>query len=668
MKPVTTVGIVGAGTMGSALSQKFALVGMNVILTDHEQSHLNRGLQAIRQSLKEGVRRNLFSSGEVDMALERISPTTDLEALTGCELIIEAVYEDREVKGDLLGRLATLTGPETMIATNTSSFTVRDLATNVEHPERFLGLHFFYHAAKNRLVEIIPGPATDRKVFEEALWTMRVSGKDPIVCNDSPGFVVNRFFVPWMNEATRLLAEQVASPGEIDAVARGLFKCGMGPFALMNATGIAIAFHASTALGEAFGSFYRPSNSLQDQALKDEDWIIGAPGHISDDTRSGIASRLIGAVLLPAGQLLDEQVCTADEIHTGARIGLRWGVTPVDLVQTRGIELAVGDTATIAKLHKMTSPTALSAEKVWRLNVVRTHTSGDTGVITINRPYALNALNPATVDELAGAFTAMERDDSLQRIILTGSGKAFVAGADIPFFLSHMSGGNLAPISTFSRTGQTLFTQIDESNKTVIAVVNGMALGGGLELALTADIIVAVPSSTFAFPETGIGIYPGLGGTQRTADRIGQPLTKYLIYTGQTLTAEEALEIGLIDLVVPMAGIREILAGAAIPERRRIAPSDKWGAIAAIFESCCVDELLAPQDELEAELLSKEAAQLLRRIRQKAPIALRLAEELIDRQEGPLSELEYIMQVFSTKDALAGLQSVGGSPPVFAGE
>jgi enoyl-CoA hydratase/3-hydroxyacyl-CoA dehydrogenase len=654
--------------MGSALGQKFALEGMSVILADHEHGHLDRGMQSIRQSLKEGVQRNLFSSADAKIALERISPTTDLEALTACELIIEAVYEDREVKADLLARLGALTEPETVIATNTSSFTVRELATAVEHPERFLGLHFFYHAAKNRLVEVIPGPDTDRKIFEEVLWTMRAAGKDPIVCRDSPGFVVNRFFVPWLNEATRLLEEEVASPGEIDEVACGIFNCGMGPFALMNATGITIALHAATALEGALGPFYRPSISLQDQALKNEDWIIAAPGRISAATRSSIAARLIGAVLLPAGQLLDEQVCTADEIHAGARIGLRWGVTPVDLAQSRSIELAAGDAGTVATPHNVNLPAALSADKAWRHHRVKTDRSGDTGVITINRPYALNALNPATVDELANAFTAMEKDASIQNIILTGSGKAFVAGADISFFLSHMSGGNLDPISAFTAAGQALFAQIETSDKKVIAVVNGMALGGGLELALAADIIVAAPAATFAFPETGIGIYPGLGGTQRTADRIGQPLTKYLIYTGQTLTAEEALEIGLIDHVTPPAGIREILAGGAIPERRQIAPADKWAAIAAIFESCCVDMLLAPENELESELQSREAAPLLRKIRRKAPIALHLAEELIDRHAGPLSELEHLTQIFSTRDALAGLQSVGGPPPVFAGE
>lgn len=160
MKKINTVGLVGAGTMGSAIAQKFAQQGFKVILADREMKYVDKGISGIKEILKQGVDRRLFSPNQVEAIIANISGTDNLSDLKQCDLIIEAIFEDFNAKFDLFKNLDALVDKDTILATNTSSFSVSDLAKSVSHPERFIGLHYFYHAAKNRLVEIIPGEKT----------------------------------------------------------------------------------------------------------------------------------------------------------------------------------------------------------------------------------------------------------------------------------------------------------------------------------------------------------------------------------------------------------------------------------------------------------------------------------------------------------------------------
>jgi len=288
--------------------------------------------------------------------------------------------------------------------------------------------------------------------------------------------------------------------------------------------------------------------------------------------------------------------------------------------------------------------------------------------LTFNRPDVLNALNPKMVQEFHHALGELQKTPEVKVLILTGAGKAFVAGADIGFFIGHIKRGTLPEIVTFTTQGQQLLQRIDDCPKTVIAVVNGLALGGGLELALAADRIVALPGALLAFPETGIGIYPGLGGTQRTTQRIGPGLAKYLIYTGQMVTARQALEIGLVDKVVTWEELDAVLDGSAVLEAGKPELSADWQQVADVFNKHPLDELLAESEGDGPDLASAIIAKARKKIRRKAPVALRLAERLIDAAKGPASELDHLVEIFSTQDALAGLLSTGGPPPEFKGE
>lgn len=160
MKKINNVGIVGAGTMGSALAQKFAQEGFNVFLADREMQFVEKGIEGIKRTLQEGIERKLFTSSQVEKFLDLIKGTSDLNDLSICNLVIEAVFEDFNVKQNLFRQLSNIVTEDTILATNTSSFSVTELSEAVSKPGRFIGMHYFYHAAKNRLVEIIPSDKT----------------------------------------------------------------------------------------------------------------------------------------------------------------------------------------------------------------------------------------------------------------------------------------------------------------------------------------------------------------------------------------------------------------------------------------------------------------------------------------------------------------------------
>jgi len=258
MTKIDNIGVVGAGTMGAAIAQHFLMKGLPVTLLDQTEASTERGRQIIKDSLTEAMKRRIISEAQFDRIMANLTCNTDQSALKDADLIVEAVFEDLKVKQDLFKKLENIVRPNCIIASNTSSFLIGDIAEGAKYPERIVGVHYFYHAAKNKLVEVIPGPLTNKSLVDELMNFYAYYGKIPIKVNDAPGFAINRFFVPWLNEGARLLEEGFGSIKYIDEVARNLFGIGMGPFALMNATGVPIAMHAADGLAGKLGTFYAP--------------------------------------------------------------------------------------------------------------------------------------------------------------------------------------------------------------------------------------------------------------------------------------------------------------------------------------------------------------------------------------------------------------------------
>ena len=661
MKIINTVGVVGAGTMGAALAQKFAQEGFNVILFDKSEASLQKGIEGIRNILQQGVDKQIFPEQKMEATLANINGTTNLHEAQSCDLIVEAIFENFEAKAELFRQLDKIIDEDTIVATNTSSFSVTELSAAISHPERFIGLHYFFHAAKNRLVEIIPGEKTSSVTFKSMQVFSVLSGKDAISCKDAYGFVVNRYFVPWLNESARLLEEGVANKGTIDHICMKTFGIGMGPFALMNATGVPVSYHAQKTL-EVFGGFYKPSEALRKQTELNQPWDIEAvdPESIIPEVERVVSERMLGVIFLVCSQLLDEEVCQAVDINRGARIGLRWRRGPVEMMQRLGEEEVKRLIGQICDKYKVDFPASVG-QTCWEMEYVRLEKHKDIAVIKMDRPEDMNALNQEVVRQLDTRFSKANNDPEVKTIFLTGSGKAFVAGADVKFFVKNIQAGAIDKIETFTKYCQEVFNKIDQSEKKVVAVVNGLTLGGGLELALCADVILSVPKATFAFPETGIGIYPGLGGTQRPQKRIGKALTKYLIFTGDMISAIEAQKIGLVDSLVSPLEAFEIMDGSLI------LPSPKGGPEAQVGKYASIEELFS-KNSLENFLkgkisngaLEEEAIEkIVKKVKRKAPVALKVADKLITEAKGCESELEELSKVFSSEDALLGLSSIG---------
>lgn len=657
MKKIATVGVVGAGTMGSALAQKFAQEGFKVILADRALEFVNKGLTGIRSVLNEGVEKRVFTAAQVESFLSNISITDNLNDLRTCDIVIEAIYEDFNAKSELFKQLSEIVRADTILATNTSSFSVTELSAVIKDPSRFVGLHYFYHAAKNRLVEIIPGLKTSEETLKSAHRFSIQSGKDPIYTKDAYGFAVNRFFVPWLNEAVRLLDEPDMTIEAIDEVCIKTFGIGMGPFALMNATGVPIALHAQKTL-EIYGPAYKVASRLEQQVESKKNWEIkSGEVQIKDEIRKLINERMLGCVFFVCSQILEEEVCSPIDLNKGAKIGLKWKKGPVDLMQYYGDALVKRLVDSYAKLYKEKSPSGID-EANWELDYVTLNNSNGTAIITMNRPEDMNALNEIVMKQLDKCFTEAEADPTVKTIILTGTGKAFVAGADIRFFVKNIKNKTLKNILEFTKYGQDVFEKIDKSSKKVVAMLNGLALGGGLEFALCADEIYALQKVNLAFPETGIGIYPGLGGTQRTSLRIGKGLAKYLVLTGKMLNAKDAAEIGLIDKVLSMDEMFDILDGGELPSISKSEISQKWLAYSDLYKKNTYNSIVEGTFE-NGGLEKEELEKVQKTMRSKAPVAMRFAEELIDAAKGPASELEKLEAIFTTEDAFLGLSSIG---------
>jgi enoyl-CoA hydratase/3-hydroxyacyl-CoA dehydrogenase len=678
MSEIRKIGVIGGGNMGSGIAQKLAQEGIPVVMVDLKDEFVQRGLNTIRRLLQEGVERKIFKPEQAEQILSRITGTTDFKAVADADIVIEAVFEDKQVKAELFQKLDEICSPGTILATNTSSFFVREFAEKTSRPDRFVGLHYFYHPAKNRLLEVIPHSRTSPETLEKSLLAAKLHGKTSIVVKDAPGFAVNRFFVPFLNEAARMLEEKLADIPTIEEAGKRAFKIGMGPFELMNVTGIPIAVHASTTLGNELGPFYTPAAILKAQMEKKENWNL--QGAVDESKVQAAVDRFHGVCLGVAAALVDEGVASIEDTDRGAKIGLRWVMGPFEIMNQIGIAKTHNAVQAICRKYPdFKMPVILEKQlrlgKPFEFSFVDLEIKKDVAWITLNRPEAMNALNEAVVAQLDRRFAEAEADARVKAVVFRGAGKAFVAGADIRYFVEKIKAGRIPDIVAFTRKGHELLLRIEESKKLTVALLDGLSLGGGSELALACQAIIATPAGSMAFPETGIGIYPGLGGMLRMARHVGPALAKYFAFTGAPINAADALDLGIVTrLVEPAAvdaAVRSLVSGPKPDKYRSREIPAKFKAFADFFGTGSVELLLSGKTPPAAN--AELAGKLAKTLGYKAPLALRIANEIVDRQanlsmrEAVEVELGRLKDIFATADAFEGLSSVGRRRPAFKG-
>ena len=249
------VAVIGAGTMGSGIAQVAAQAGHNVVLFDTRREAVDKALAGLRKTLDKLVEKGKFTAEQADGIHGRIAPASDLKDLAGSGLVIEAIIEDLGIKQKLFSELEGIVTTDAILATNTSSLSVTAIAGGLKHPERMVGLHFFNPAPLLPLVEVVPGLASDDTLASRCVTLMTAWGKVPVLCKDTPGFIVNRVARPFYGEAIRIYEEGIADMPTIDAAMKSVgFK--MGPFELMDLIGNDINFTVTRTVWEAF--FYDP--------------------------------------------------------------------------------------------------------------------------------------------------------------------------------------------------------------------------------------------------------------------------------------------------------------------------------------------------------------------------------------------------------------------------
>ena len=687
MRAIESIAVIGAGNMGSGIAQKSATEGFEVQMVDREQKWVDKGHETIEGFLGEALERRIFRPEQAEAIKSKITGVVGNENISpSTDLVIEAVFEDFELKQQIFSSLDETCDEHTILATNTSSLSVNELAQATGRPDRFVGLHWFFHPAKNRLVEVIPAESTSQETLEAVEQYCKTMGKVVIVCKDRPGFVVNRFFVPWINEACHLLQEGVATPAQIDAVACRAFRIGMGPFALMNITGPAIAVHSSDYLSEQLSvPRFRAADNMRAIVEKGEPWDMTGDTDCSEEASDTIVERLMGLAFAVCSQIVEEGICSIEDVDRGAKVGLRWSQGPFEIANRIGVEKASAMASAYSGLADLSIPGWLSSRKdPFEFNYIDVSVEEGIATVLINRPEAMNALNVSVVKQLGEAIGSLNSREDVHTIVLEGAGKAFVAGADVKFFVDMIEQDSFHKVYDFTADGHDVFNAIESSEKTTIAMTTGLALGGGLELALACDYRVGTEKTMLRFPETSIGIFPGLGGTQRATRVCGVEAARFAILPGNFLDPATSMALGLITHLVRAsdlpATIRSLSESGKPDEKYPGRPSDPSHPVSvmtkAFFSDANMDAIISGKcpDGFDPE--DKNVARQLKQISRAAPVSVRIADQLIqtavetgsDLGAGLQSELDQLEAIFSTKDAPEGLRAlVEGRRPEYVG-
>ena len=260
---IETVGVVGAGNMGSGIAQVAAMHGYDVVMRDVEQAYVGNGMETIEYSLDRLVSREHIDEARAEETRDRITGTTDLADLAAADLVVEAVLEEMAVKQEVFEELDTITDDDVVLATNTSTLSITAIAAATDRPELVVGLHFMNPVPVMEGVEVVVGEKTDDAVVDLAHAFAEDVGKTTWESDDKPGFVVNRVLMPWINEGIRAYDEGVATKADMDQGLKLGTNVPMGPLELADHIGLDIVLNASETLHEELGDRYKPAYLLK---------------------------------------------------------------------------------------------------------------------------------------------------------------------------------------------------------------------------------------------------------------------------------------------------------------------------------------------------------------------------------------------------------------------
>ncbi|RDI72880.1 3-hydroxyacyl-CoA dehydrogenase/enoyl-CoA hydratase family protein [Halopelagius longus] len=578
---VNSITVLGAGSMGHGIAEVAALAGYAVNLRDIKEEFVQKGYDQIEWSLGKLAEKERISESDADAALERVTTYVDLaESVADADVVIEAVPEKMEIKKDVYTELEAAAPDRTVFATNTSSLSVTELAEVTDRPEQFCGMHFFNPPVRMQLVEVISGAETADETMDLIADLAEEMGKTPVrVHKDSPGFIVNRILVPQMNEAAWIVESGDATVAEVDSTTKYGIGLPMGTFELADQVGIDVGYHVLDYMQEVLGDAYEPCPLLEEKVEAEElgkktgkgfyDYEGGEGAQIpSDEVREDVEDRLLAVMANEVAGLVQNDVADVDAIDRAVMLGAGFPDGPSKMADGAGLDSLV---ETLDELHEETGAARYEAVELLRelgesgegfregdavegsgehdYETLSVEIRDSVGHVELDRPHRMNTVSEELLDELSVAIDALDDDDEVRAILLSGAGdRAFSAGADVQSMAS--GGGQPVAAAELSRKGQRTFGKLEQSDKPVLAAIDGYCLGGGMELATCADLRIASERSELGQPEHNLGLLPGWGGTVRLQRIVGAGRAKEIIFTAERYDAETMREYGFLNEVV----------------------------------------------------------------------------------------------------------------------
>jgi enoyl-CoA hydratase / 3-hydroxyacyl-CoA dehydrogenase len=591
---VSKAAVVGGGTMGGEIAQAIAAADIPVVVKDVEQKFVDAALEKAR-AVTEGqlarlVKKEKLTQEAADTRLAEVmslvTGTTTYEEFGNVDFVVEAVPERMEIKQAVFRELDAATPGHAILASNTSSLSIGEIGEATLRPDKVVGFHFFYPASVMPLVEVIAGEDTSEETATVAYNFAQAIKKQPIVCGEVPGFVVNRILTATISEVWRAQEEQGLSLKAIDEAIAGAQLAPMGPFFLTDLLGLDTVLHVAEHLNESYGDSFYVHRGLQ-QLVADgklgaksggegffKEGEANVAGEAEPDAEELIALFTCRA-LIEACLLVEEGVCSIRDIDLGMMAGAgldpRKGLLPpfwkadveglgLVLEQMEGLQERHGDRfAPPLLLRRLVAQGRLGMQSGQgfypypqpdegeQAETVKLETRGEVAIAWLaNAP--MNAVSPDVIRDLKTVWEQIKENEGVGAMVIASSVPVvFSAGADIKAFTKMDERGGAELIDT----AHALLRDFGQARVATIAAVNALAFGGGCELAMACDVRIAAEAAVFGQPEIKLGIIPGFGGTQRLPRLVGPNKALEMNLVGDAILAGEALDFGLANRVVP---------------------------------------------------------------------------------------------------------------------
>jgi enoyl-CoA hydratase / 3-hydroxyacyl-CoA dehydrogenase len=585
--------VVGAGTMGGQIAQTIAASGTPVVLKDVKDELVQAGLDEARNVtqgqvaglVKKGKLTVEQASAQVQEVIGRIHGATTYDGFGDVDFVIEAVPERMEIKQAVFAELDAVTPGHAILASNTSSLSITEIGEATNRPDKVVGFHYFYPASVMPLIEIVEGDDTSAETVGVAVNFAQAIRKQPIACAEVPGFVVNRILNSGISEIWR---EQEEKGLSIKAIDEGVGAAGvvpMGPYFLVNLLGLDTVLHVAEHLRESYGDrFYVPKGMqrlVADGKLGAKTGGDGVYTPTGEPALDGDAQPDVDELVelltlktfVEACLVLDEGVATHRDIDVGMMAGAgldpRRGLFPPFMkADLEGLDVILERLETATEHHgeRFAPPLVLrrlvaqgrlgqkSGQGFYPYaqpddeqpgEAVKLETRGDVAIAWLGNGL-MNSIAPQVIVDLGAVWKRVESSGVRALVIASSNPLLFSAGADIKAFTSMDEAAGRELLDT----AHALLRGFERSSVVTIAAVNGLAFGGGCELAMACDVRIAAQSALFGQPEVKLGIIPGFGGTQRLARLVGENKALEMNLVGDAIGAEEAYVFGLVNRVV----------------------------------------------------------------------------------------------------------------------